>query len=62
LPASTNTGLRLIFQRLSLSVAGAAVGYFIVTRQLTGSFTGGHEEPPPPPPLSVRIPLTLRFF
>lgn len=41
-------------------VAGAA-GYFLVSRTLGGSFSGGHEDEPPPPPLSNRIPFILRF-
>jgi hypothetical protein len=55
-------GRRLSGLRTTLfaGVAGGAL-YFLVSRTLAGSFSGGHEDEPPPPPLSSRIPITLRF-
>ena len=41
-------------------VAGGAL-YFLVSRTLSGSFSGGHEDPTPPPPVSNRIPFILHF-
>lgn len=41
-------------------VAGGAL-YYLVSRTLAGSFSGGHEDPEPPPPISNRIPIILHF-
>jgi len=41
-------------------VAGGAL-YFLVSRTLSGSFSGGHSDPEPPPNISNRIPVILHF-
>jgi hypothetical protein len=44
-----------------LSAVSATALYFLVGRELVGSFTGGREETPPDPPASNRRPLRLGF-
>jgi hypothetical protein len=44
-----------------LAGAAAVATYFIISRDLTGFFSGDPEEPVVDPPLSVRIPLGWRF-
>ena len=41
-------------------VAGGAL-YFLVSRTLSGSFSGGHSDPEPPPNISNRIPIIPHF-
>jgi len=41
-------------------VAGGAL-YFLVSRTLSSSFSGGHSDPEPPPNISNRIPVILHF-
>ena len=45
---------------LLAAVAGGAL-YVLVSRQIIGSFSGGHEDEPPQPPISTRIPFILHF-
>jgi hypothetical protein len=44
-----------------LGAIGATVLYFVINRDLIGSFSGGREEEPPPPPLSSRRPARPGF-
>jgi hypothetical protein len=55
-------GRQLSGLRTSLfAVVAGTAAYFLVSRTLGGSFSGGHEDEPPQPPLSNRIPFILRF-
>lgn len=44
-----------------ISVVGATALYFLVSRQLFGSFSGGNTPDMPDPPVSTRIPVGHRY-
>lgn len=45
---------------LFAAAAGGAL-YILISRNIIGSFSGGHEDEPPTPPISNRIPIILHF-